>query len=259
MLRQAFDRSRLVEEVQVRQRIETDKRRKRDVTRQRHDRERKDELEDRADADTSALAMAVATSPPATAQQIAVFEANLTQYETATVDALMENDRQMIAVQAQLDALLNQAFVMDDGRRVFRTEDGTQVFDEFGLEVTADELELQTIPDHHPTWEEFSPVHDQYVALQQERQALFEYQQQLDDARNALVEREITQAELEELQANLIEDMPDAVRARLPEEHAALRTKTNKQEVSEPSKSTESSGPSLDGLQGFAPPTPAGA
>ena len=157
MLRQAFDRSRLADEVQARQRIEADNRRKREFTRQRQERERKEELEEKAETDSGALAMAVATSPPATAQQIAAFEADLILYETATVEALMENDRQMTEVRAQLNLLLSQAFVMEDGRRVFRTEDGTQVFDEFGTVVRADELDPAAIPDSNPSWEEYSP------------------------------------------------------------------------------------------------------
>jgi hypothetical protein len=259
MLRQAFDRSRLVDEPHIRDRIEADKRRKRDVIRQRHDRERKEDLDDKAEAAASAVAMAVASSPLATAQQIAEFEVDLTLYDTATVDALMANSRELERVRAQLDAMLAEAFVMDDGRRVFRTEDGTQVFDEFGVEVGADELDPARIPDHHPTWEAFSSTNDTYNTLKQERQALLDYQQQLDEAREALVEGEITEAELEELQARLIAEMPDAVRARLPEDHPAAQVEATVQTVATSVVPT-SNGPSLDGLTGFSPnlPTPGG-
>jgi hypothetical protein len=257
MLRQAFDRSRLADEPHIRERIEADKRRKRDVVRQRHDRERKEELDDKSEADASAMAMAVAVSPPATAQQIAVFEADLTIYDTATVDALMTNTHELSRVRAQMDAMLAQAFIMDDGRHVFKSEDGTQVFDEFGVEVGADELDPASIPNHHPTWEVFSAVTDEHAALLEERQALLDYQQQLDEAREALVEGEITEAELEALQARLIADMPEAVRAKLPDDHPAAQVDAAVQAAATPSVSP-ASGPSLDGLQGFAPPSPSG-
>lgn len=235
--------------------MEADKRRKRDIARQRMERQRKEELEDKAEAATDALAFVVATSPPATAEQIAAFEADLTLYDTATVDALLENDRQLSQARADLDALLSQAFVMEDGRRVFRTENGAQVFDEFGQEIASNELDPAIIPDHHPTWEEFSPVRDRYAALVQEREALIDYQQQLDAAREALAEGEITQAELEDLQAQLIKDMPEAVRARLPQDHPATQAE-NAVKTAAASSKPEASSPSLDGLRGFAPPNP---
>lgn len=82
------------------------------------------------------------------------------------------------------------------------------------------------------------------------------YQQQLDDAREALAEGEITQDELEALHADLIEDMPEAVRARLPEDHPAAQAKVAK--VTAAPENLATNGPSLDGLQGFAPPAPPG-
>lgn len=257
MLRQAFDRSRLAELVQHRQRVAADKRRKRDFVHRRNERERKEEIEDKAEAAVSAMA-AFAVSPLAAVQQIAEFEADLTLYDTATVDALMANDLQLEKVRADLEALLSQAFVMEDGRRVFRTENGTQVIDEFGEEVRPDKIDPATIPDHHPTWEEFAAVRDQYATLQQEHEALIGYQEQLDEAREALAEGEISQAELEDLQAKLIEEMPDAVQARLPQEHPAVQ-KTQKERVVEKSAEPATVSPSLEGLEGFVAPVPAGA
>lgn len=257
MLRQAFDRSRLADEPHIRERIEADKRRKRDVIRQRHDRERKEELDDKAEAAAGAMAMAVVSSPPASAQQIAAFEADLTTYDAATVDALIANTRELSRVRAQMDAMLAQAFIMEDGRRVFKTEDGTQVFDEFGVEVGLDELDPAEIPDSSPRWEEYAPLLTLESELEQEREILLDYQQQLDEAREALVEGEITEAELEELQARLIENMPEAVRERLPDDHPAAQVEATVQAAAEPNTSAVS-GPSLDGLQGFVPPVPTG-
>ncbi|WP_145976980.1 hypothetical protein [Leisingera aquaemixtae] len=247
----------MAELAQHQHRVDADKRRKRDFEHRRNERDRKEEIEDKAEAAIGAMA-AVAFSPPATVQQIAAFEADLTLYDTATVDALMANDLQMEKLRADLETLLSQAFVMEDGRRVFRTEDGTQVFDEFGEDVGPGEIDPATIPDHHPTWEEFSALKDQYATLQQEREALIEYQKQLDAARDALAEGEITQDELEELRAELIEDTPEAVRARLPQEHQAVQFDGDRNSVEVAAKPV-SGGPSLDGLKGFVVPEPNGA
>ena len=67
----------------------------------------------------------------ATDMQIQEFEAKLDRYEAATVAALIENQERLDVVTAQMIVLLDQTYVLEDGRRVFKTEDGTQVFDEF--------------------------------------------------------------------------------------------------------------------------------
>lgn len=50
----------------------------------------------------------------------------------------MENQVFLDAVRERLDVVLSRAHVLEDGRRVFKTEDGSQVFDEHGAEVDAE-------------------------------------------------------------------------------------------------------------------------
>ena len=256
MLKTAFDRSRLVDAHHTKERVEADKRRKRDFERKRDHRERKEEQDDKAEASAAAFAVAVDTSPPATVQQIAAFDAELTTYDTALIEAIMENEAAMKLVEARLEALLMQAFVMEDGRRVFRTEDGTQVFDEFGVELSPDEIDSASIPDHHTSWEDFSDAKEQYNALKQERQALADYQDKLDAAREQLSNGEITEAELDALQAGLSEAMPDAVRAKLPADHPEARAET--ENTVDELQAQVARSPSLEGLQGFTAPSPMG-
>ena len=128
----------------------------------------------------------------------------------------MENQEQLDLVRARLDAMLAQAYVLEDGRRVFRTEDGTQVFDEFGQEVGADEIDPAQIDPSLPTWEAFSADLELEQALQKEREAIIEYQDRLDDAREQIADGEISEAELEELDADLADLMPPSVRQNVP-------------------------------------------
>jgi hypothetical protein len=60
------------------------------------------------------------------------------------------------------------------------------------------------------------------------------------------------------LQARLIEEMPEAVRARLPEDHPVTHVVVEEHMATTPTKAAENVGPSMDGLQGFAPPSPSG-
>lgn len=117
----------------------------------RRDHERKEEAADNLQDDILALAAEVIL---ATEIQIEEFKVKLDAYDEATIIALMENQEQLDAINAQLLSMLERAYVMDDGRRVFKTEDGTQVFDEFANEVTCDELDFDLISPDSPTWEQ---------------------------------------------------------------------------------------------------------
>jgi hypothetical protein len=61
----------------------------------------------------------------ATPEQIAAFTVRLDTYDTATVEALLANQEALDAVKARIDDLLLKAHTLPDGRRVFKTEDGT--------------------------------------------------------------------------------------------------------------------------------------
>ncbi|MGH1464116.1 MAG: hypothetical protein ACRBBQ_02030 [Cognatishimia sp.] len=185
----------------------------RQFSRKRDDQERREKLGDRLDDNIMALALEVVT---ATEAQLRQFEAKLTTYEAATVVALMENQERLDAVQAQMFLLLDQAYVTEDGRRVFRTEDGTQVFDEFGTEVGRDEIDPSLIGDEFPTWESYAPLLAENNRLTAEREQLLDYQDRLDEAREEIDGGEISEADLKELDAELAELMPPTVRQHVP-------------------------------------------
>ena len=179
----------------------------------RQDNQRRDTIEDKAEQNVSAFASAVVV---ATAMQIEEFEIRLDSYDEATVIALMENQELLDAVNARIDALLAQAYVMEDGRRVFKTEDGTQVFDETGVEIEASVLDPNLIGRDRPTWEAFSAEKDTQQALVVERTEILEFQEMADAAREQIAEGEISEADLEALDAELLDMMPASVRDYVP-------------------------------------------
>lgn len=185
----------------------------RQFARKRDDQNRREKLEDRLDDNLVALAVEVVM---ATEAQIRQFETTLTTYDEATIFALMENQERLDAVQAQMFLLLDQAYVIEDGRRVFRTEDGTQVFDEFGAEVGRDEIDPALIGDEFPTWESYAPLLAENNRLTAEREQLLDYQERLDEARDQIDGGKISEADLEELDAELAEFMPPTVRQNVP-------------------------------------------
>lgn len=190
----------------------------RQFIRNRAEQDHRDKQEDRLDDDLMALATEVTM---ATEARIRQFEVKFDTYDSATVEALMANQVLLDAVSERIQSMLDRAYVMGDGRRVFKTEDGTQVFDEFGKKVGADTIDPNTIGAEHPTWEEVEPEIAERARLIQERRHLLDYQDQLDAARDKIAEGDITVEQLDALDADLLDAMPDAVRA-----HAGIAPRT---------------------------------
>lgn len=179
----------------------------------RQDQQKRADIEDRLDNDILGLATEAIM---ASQIQIEEFRVKLDTYDEATVIALMENQAALDLVNARLQALLDRAYVMEDGRRVFKTEDGTQVFDENGQEVGPDQLDFDLIDSSHPSWEAYKPDFERRNALDAERQGILDFQDKLDTARDKIAEGDISADDLDDLDADLLEAMPPAVARNMP-------------------------------------------
>lgn len=175
--------------------------------------EERERIEEKAEAGISAM---MATAVIATELQIKAFELTLDQYETATVEALIANQEALDVVRERIDVILMQAHVLDDGRRVFKTEDGTQVFDEFGEKVGPEIIDPDEVDDSKTTWEEYAQAREAEQALASERSQLIEFQQKLDEARDEIADGQITVDELNDLEAQLDQLAPPAVATQMP-------------------------------------------
>lgn len=140
---------------------------------------------------------------------------------------------------------------------MFRTADGSAVIDEHGNAVGADVIDPDEIPENTPTWDRLNAADEEYNALKEERAALLEFQEKLDEMREALAAGEITEDQLKEMEAALIADMPAAVSAQLPAHDAAAQNPAQ-HNADSPTQRDATASPSLDGLEGFAPPIPGG-
>lgn len=166
----------------------------------------------RSDDDLDALAQGLML---ATDIEIAEFTRRLDSYDGAVVDALDDNTKRLDDVKRELEDMLAKAYVMPDGRRVFKTEDGLRVFDEHGVELSADEIDPDLIEDYRTKWEAFSARKDEEAKILEERQKLIEFQEKLDDARDELDDGEISKKELDELELEIDASMPMAVQRRM--------------------------------------------
>lgn len=133
--------------------------------------------------------------------QIREMERRLDALEEQVTEALIENDRRLDQIKERLDFMLSQAVVLPDGRRVFKTEDGTQVFDEHGQEVAPDVVSPDSIPDDRPKWEVFEKGLQERDALLDQREQLLDLQQDIDAAREASENGTLDMSDLDALEA----------------------------------------------------------
>ncbi len=155
------------------------------------------------------------SSALATASEIEAFTYRLDQYDEATIKALQENQLQLDEVRERLEGILGNAYVHEDGRRVFKTRDGQRVFDEYGQQLSPEEISPDEIPDIHPYWEVFKAEKDSEDKLIQEREKILEYQKKLDDAREHLDDEDLTKKELDDFGKDLEASMPISVRKQV--------------------------------------------
>ena len=189
--------------------------------------ERKEKQEERAEKTDLDLATAVEMII-ATEIQIEAFHEKLDKYDEATIRALMENQEALELVREQMDRLLDRAHVLEDGRRVFKTEDGLRVFDEFGTKLDRETIDPDTIDDNAPRWEAYQPLMLEEARFEAQRESLIEYQDKLDDARERSSQEGFTARELEALEAELEADMPPSVAQFLPADMQPAATPTMK-------------------------------
>lgn len=186
----------------------------------RYDQERKEEAADKLEAELLTLATEVVMAAQI---QIEEYKARLVAYDEATVFALMENQEQLDAVQAEIQDMISRAYVMDDGRRVFKSEDGVLVIDEFGEIVALEELDPDIIPSGGPTPDEYLSKLKLEDDLLTERQKIHEFDELKNQQHEELEEGGITEDRLEEMDTEMLDAMPDSIRAHIPE-LAALQT-----------------------------------
>ena len=183
------------------------------LQRQLDEQKRRDRKEDVAQA-SDGLDMAVAVL---TTAETVHFRADLDRLDTATVAALQDNLERQSYAREQLDDMLDRAYVLPDGRRVFKTEDGMRVFDEYGVEIGPDIIDPDMIADGAPRWEGYDAKKKFLKSLECEQAEILAYQAKLDEARERLDSGEMTREEHDRYREELKADMPEAVRQQLPE------------------------------------------
>ncbi len=170
------------------------------------------------------------------------YEANLNSYDAAIIRALTENrklldkmDTRLGEVGIQLQDMRDHASVIEDGRHVFKFEDGTRVVDEFGKNVTRDEVDFDLVSGPHAerylsalteqgelqeahaaALEDRNKLHGAQDKLDAARENLSQAREKLQGARDGIEKEGLTVGEIEELEADLLDAMPPSTLPTLP-------------------------------------------
>lgn len=167
---------------------------------------------DRVEDNISDLAM---TTALATEAQLVEFRVKLEDYRTATVESLMENERQLIAVRKRLDETLSEAFMLPDGRRVFKTEDGLRIFDERGVELSGKDIDPDMIEDWRPRAEGYLRDLMEERGLVADREQRLELLEKIDATEARIEEGRLTVEDMTALENALEAVAPIDIRNRV--------------------------------------------
>ncbi|MCB1471243.1 MAG: hypothetical protein KDK08_29665 [Rhizobiaceae bacterium] len=151
----------------------------------------------------------------ATEIEIAEFRTELDSYRAATIESLMLNEQQLVEVRARLDAMLAQAYVLPDGRRVFKTEDGQRVFDEHGEEVGADLVDPDMIEDWRPRAESYLSDREAERELVENRDRKLDLLDRMDAMDERLEEGDLTEDDLADMREELAEFAPEDIKQQV--------------------------------------------
>ena len=193
----------------------TDADRHHEIVRRVQEEIRKKDKDERAEAGAEDLLDMVIM---ATSTELAEFDVTVNHYETATYEALIENERLLEEARREHEEMLEKAYTLPDGRKVFESEDGLRVFDADGNELDAAVITPEEIEDWRPRHEAYQEKIESIETLVAQRAEIITYQERLELAREQVGDGEISQSDLKEIERELADDMPDAVRNELPAE-----------------------------------------
>lgn len=145
-------------------------------------------------------------------EQAELLQSEIDKFQEASVAAIMAYDEEIGRVETEIAQMLSNAYVLEDGRRVFKTEDGLRVFDEHGNELDIDVVDPDQIGNDRPRWERFQETEERLKQLRLERTEINEFQDKLDQTQERLDRGELTEQEFDDLREDIYNSAPQAVR-----------------------------------------------
>lgn len=128
--------------------------------------------------------------------------------------ALADIAREIEANRRECENLLENAYRMPDGRRVFMTEDGTAVYDEDGNRLSA--ADAANLPKNelrrHSSWEQMQANADEHARLEREQQDIVRYKQEGQELKERAESGDLSPEEFADIERRRQETMPERMR-----------------------------------------------
>jgi len=191
----------------------------------KHQQEQKELKQEQAEDEFLDLVASVILADPI---EVEAFKADLDTYDALTIETIMENREILEVLYLERDTALENAYQLDDGTHVFKSEDGIRVFDKEGNKLGTEIVDPNQIPDHHTTHEAWQDIKTKIHKHEMIDQKLLDYQEKLDAARERLDDGELTQDEFDELKDGIEKDMAIEVRRKLPDYDPSQETDLTK-------------------------------
>lgn len=133
----------------------------------------------------------------ASQENVQAFRDQLNEMQQRTIERVLYLQHQRDALLAEQQQMLENAYALEDGRRVFRSEDSTYVIDENGSEVRRDVVDPDDIGDGFTSAETYLSITRRLDDNEHATSEAIQFQEQLDDLGDRLGRDELTQEELD--------------------------------------------------------------
>ena len=147
------------------------------------------------------------------------FQNMLDDYETKATQRILELQNQLDQQLSKQREMLENAYVLPDGRRVFKYKDENKVIDEFGKNVSSDVIDANKIPDHHPHGEAYKANIDNIAQTRKDTKETIKFRDRVNEMQEELEQGKVSKDRLEDLKSEFDDIIPDSLR---PEKHVHL-------------------------------------
>ncbi|MCV6575106.1 MAG: hypothetical protein OIF58_05160 [Cohaesibacter sp.] len=148
----------------------------------------------------------------ATEQEVAVFRARLDDYEERATKHILALQRKLDQEMVEKNAMLDQAYILDDGRRVFKIHDEQRVIDEFGQDVSPDIIVPDEVPNHHPDGKLFIGTLNSLSKTHEALEKTIKFRDRVNEMQDEVDQGKISKDRLQELEQEFEDIMPDILK-----------------------------------------------
>ncbi|MEP2987308.1 MAG: hypothetical protein ABJP08_29070 [Roseibium sp.] len=145
----------------------------------------------------------------ASMENIAAFQKRLDALQQENVERILYLQQQRDILMTQQQQQLDNAFVLDNGERVFRSEDATFVVNESGEMISHEIIDPASIGEQHTFAEDYQRTLHSIDVVNADLGDAITFQQRLEALEERSEQSGLTQTDLDALEAELDDIIPD--------------------------------------------------